>query len=494
MEQHLPILVIAVPLLTAPLCVLLGSRLVAKVLALVVTWTTFAISVALMLQVLESETGRISYPLGNWLPPYGIEYVVDSLSAFVMLFVSGMGALVLTWAGPSIRREVHPSRHYMFYSLYLLCMTGLMGICVTGDLFNVFVFLEISSLSSYALISLGSHRRAVLASFHYLVMGTIGATFILIAIGLLYQMTGSLNMADMARQLAERGTSRTFLVAFAFMTVGLMVKMAVFPLHVWLPNAYTYAPSAVTAFIAATATKVSVYALIRVIYGIFTPEFAFQAMPLATFLMSLSLVGIFVASCAAIFQTNVKRLLAFSSVAQIGYMVLGISLNSVDGLTGGIVHMFNHALIKGGLFMAVGCFALQLGSVRLEDMRGAGRTMPWTSLAWVLGGMGLVGVPLTAGFISKWLLLTASLEAGCWWVAVLMLLSSLLALIYVWRVVELLYFDPPSERASRAVEAPWSMRLVTYLVIGGVLVFGMWTGGSADLAHRAAVMLMGGTP
>lgn len=494
MQEHLPILIIAIPLLSAPLCVVLGNRRLVMALALAVTWITFGIAAALMAQVLDSETGRISYHLGNWAPPYGIEYVVDSLSAFIMLFVSGMGAAVLTYSGPSIFREVHPSRHYMFYAMYLLCMTGLMGICVTGDLFNVFVFLEISSLSSYALISLGSNRRAVLASFHYLVMGTIGATFVLIAIGLLYQLTGSLNMADMAVQLAKTGHSRTLLVAFAFMSVGLSVKMAVFPLHVWLPNAYTYAPSAVTAFIAATATKVSVYALIRVIYGILTPRFAFEAMPLDTFLMGLSLIGIFVASGAAIYQTNIKRLLAFSSVAQIGYMLLGVSLNTVDGLTGGITHMFNHALIKGGLFMAVGCFALRLGSVRLEDLKGAGRTMPWTSLAWVIGGLGLIGVPLTAGFVSKWLLLTAAVKSGVWVVAVLMLLSGLLALIYVWRVVELLYFETPSKRAERATEAPPLMLALTWLVIGGTIVFGVWTTWSAGLAEQAAMSLLGGTP
>ncbi len=509
LQFHLPVLPIVIPLMMAPLCVLLGSRHVANVLSLVACWVTFGLSLFLVARV--CEVGAISYFLGGWKPPYGIEYAIDPLNSFLMAMIAGMGAIVLTYSGPSLRDEVAKSKHYLFYALYLLCMTGLMGMCATGDLFNVFVFLEISSLSTYALISLGKTRRAPLAAFQYLIMGTIGATFLLIGIGLLYQMTGTLNMADIGVQLDRYRMadvmvdgveglphwegSRTMLVAFAFLTVGLCIKMAVFPLHTWLPNSYTYAPSVVTCFVAATATKVSVYAFLRVVYGIFTPEFAFVLLPLDTALWSFSLVGIFVASIAAIYQTNIKRRLAYSSIAQIGYMLLGISMANQDGLTAGIVHMFNHGLIKGGLFMVVGCFALRLGSVQLEDWRGAGKTMPWTSLAWAIGGLGLIGVPVTCGFISKWLLLTAAMEHELYPVAALMLISSLLAVVYVWQVVEVLYFSPPSEKAKKATEAPMIMLVTTYTVVIATVVFGVWTTWSAGLAGDAArFLLQGGTP
>lgn len=489
-EQQLPILLIAMPLIAAPLCVVLQNRKVTYALSLLVCWAVFVISVLLLQKVIFGDP--IRYNLGGWEPPYGIEYVVDRLSAFVMLFVSFFGAIVMTFAPASINKEIPLSKHYLFHATYLLCMTGLLGICITGDLFNVFVFLEISSLSSYALISLGKSRRAPLAAFHYLVMGTIGATFMLIGIGLLYQMTGTLNMSDIAHRLESANGGRTLQVAFAFMTIGLCIKMAVFPLHTWLPNAYTYAPSAVTAFIAATATKVSVYALIRLIYVIFTPKFAFQSVPMGDATILLALVGIFIASTAAIFQDNAKRLLAFSSIAQIGYMLLGIGMASEKGLAAGTVHMFNHALIKGGLFMIIGCFVYRLGSSKLEDMRGAGRTMPWTSMGWTLGGLGLIGVPTTCGFVSKWMLLTASLESERWAVAAFMLLSSLLALVYVWKVVEVLYFAEPSEAAKNAKEAPWSMLLPTYVVIAGTIIFGVWTDYSAFVAELAAQTLIGG--
>ncbi|QEG38901.1 monovalent cation/H+ antiporter subunit D family protein [Roseimaritima ulvae] len=490
--SQLPVLLVVLPLMTAPLCVLLGGRRLSYLLALTVSSCTFAISLALMASVLQS--GPIHYDIGNWEPPYGIEYVVDYLSGFVALFVSGIGAVVLAYAPRTVAKEIPASKLTMFYASYLLCLTGLLGMCITGDLFNVFVFLEISSLSSYAMISLGRSRRAPLAALRYLILGTVGATFFLIGIGLVYQMTGTLNMADIASRLPTVGGPRTILVAFAFMTIGLCVKMAVFPVHSWLPNAYTYAPTAVTAFIAATSTKVSVYLFIRLVYGIFTPEFAFDLLPLDAELTMLALVGIFAASTTAIYQTDVKRLLAYSSIAQIGYMLLGISMGTQAGLTAGIVHMFNHALIKGGLFMVVGCFALRLGSVQIHDWRGAGKTMPWTSLAWALGGLGLIGVPVTVGFVSKWLLLTTAVETGRWPVAVLMLLSSLLAVVYIWRVVETLYFAEPSPQARRAKEAPLSMLIPTYGMIAATLLFGVWTTYSAGLAGRAAAALLGAAP
>jgi len=492
MEAHLPALQIVVPLIAAPLCLLLRQRRLVWLFALVVSWTTFAISIALLRQVLEF--GVVSYAMGGWLAPWGIEYRVDMLGAFVLLFVSGIGALVLTYAPASVEREIPTQRQYLFYSVYLLCLTGLLGIAITGDLFNIFVFLEISALSSYVLIALGKDRRALTASFRYLVMGTVGATFILIGIGLMYMMTGTLNIADMAQRLVPVLTTKTVLAAFGFLTVGIALKMALFPLHAWLPNAYTYAPSVVTAFLAATATKVSIYILLRFVFTVYGSTFAPEVVRLDAMLLPVALVGIFVASTVAIFQKNVKRLLAWSSIGQIGYMVLGISLATAPGLTGGIVHMFNHALTKGGLFLAMGCIMLRVGSVRIEAMQGLGRRMPFTMAAWVVGGLGLIGVPLTAGFISKWYLIRALLEIDLWPVAGLLLISSLLAVVYVWRVIEVAYFRPPPEDQAEISEAPISMLVPTWILIGASLYFGIFTRYSAGLARIAADSLLGSGP
>jgi len=489
--DHLAVLQIIVPLMAAPLCVLVRARRLVLGFGILVTWVVFGISATLAARVMD--TGAFSYALGGWAPPWGIEYRIDELSAFVMLFVSAIGAIVLTFSPHSLTREVREDQHYLFVTAYLLCLTGLLGITITGDLFNVFVFLEISALSSYALISLGSHRRALMSSLQYLVMGTIGATFILIGIGLLYMKTGTLNMADAAERIAMRTENRTLIVASGFLTVGIALKIALFPLHMWLPNAYTDAPSTVTAFLAATATKVSVYVMLRFTFTVFNAGFALRATPLDAALTVLSLAAIFVGSTVAIFQTNIKRMLAYSSIAQIGYMVLGISFASVTGLTGGIVHLFNHALTKGGLFLAMGCVAWRLGSVKLDDMRGLGKRMPVTMFAFVLGGLSLIGVPATAGFISKWYLIRAALEAGWWPVAALLLLSSLLAVIYIWRVVEVAYFQSPPENAATG-EAPLSMLIPTCVLIGAAIFFGLWSSLSSNMARAAAEMLLGVTP
>ena len=489
MLQHLPVLVILVPLLSAPACVLLRHRRAVALLALASTWTSFVLVALLLVRVLDS--GTVSYALGGWPVPWGIEYRVDVLGGFVLLLVSAIGAVVLSFSPPSLAAEIPSERHYLFHAAYLLALSGLLGIAVTGDLFNLFVFLEISSLSSYALISLGPTRRALTASFRYVILGTIGATFVLIGIGLAYMTTGTLNMVDMAARLSTAHPSRTVVVAFAFLSVGVAIKMALFPLHLWLPDAYAYAPSVVTAFLAATATKVSVYVLIRLVFTIFGTDFAYRHLPLDAVLLPLALSGIFIASTVAMFQRDVKRMLAYSSVAQIGYMVVGISFATLTGLTGGIVHLFNHALIKGGLFLAMGCFSYRVGSVSIDDLHGIGRRMPVTTFAWVLGGLGLIGVPLTAGFVTKWYLVAAALETGWWPIAAALLISSLLAVAYVWRFVEVAYFRPAPAGARPVAEAPWPMLVSTWVLIGASVFFGVSTSFTTGLARRAAEILLG---
>ena len=489
-SAHLPPLQIIIPLLSAPLCLILYRPAWVRLFALAVSIVSLLISIELLQQVLAN--GVISYEMGDWAPPWGIEYRIDLLTAFILLIVSIIGAVVMVYAGKSVAKELPGQKQTLFYIAYLLCLAGLLGIIITGDAFNLFVFLEISSLSSYILISLGRDRRALTASFQYLIMGTIGATFILIGIGLLYMMTGTLNMQDLAQRLPEVIETRTIHAAFAFLTVGICLKLALFPLHLWLPNAYTYAPSAASAFLAATATKVAIYILLRFVFTIFGAAFAFGVMPLSETLLVLATLAIFVGSAAAIYQDNIKRMLAYSSVAQIGYMILGISFASVTGVTAGILHMFNHALMKGGLFLALGAVFYNLGSVRIENFRGLGKTMPWTMAAIVIGGLGLIGVPLTVGFVSKWYLVTAALEKGWWPVAVIILAGSLLALVYVWRLVEAAYFQEPE--TATVHEAPLSLLIPAWVLITASIYFGINTDLTVGVATRAAQTLLGGQP
>ncbi len=488
--SHLPVLQVALPLIAAPVCVLLRRPGLTWAFTTLVSWALFAISILLLIRVMSE--GVISYHLGGWAPPFGIEYRLDAVNSFVLLVITGIAAVVTPYARQSVAKEIAAPRHNLFYAIYLLALTGLLGITATGDAFNIYVFMEISSLASYVLIALGPSRRARAAAFQYLIMGTIGATFLLIGIGLLYMMTGTLNLADLSVRIHEAPDMRPIYAAFAFVTIGVLIKLALFPLHIWQPNAYTFAPTAVSAFLAASATKVGAYVLLRFVFTLFGQEFSFERMPLMEILMPLSLVAILVGSGVAIFQTNLKRLFAYSSIGQIGYLALGISFASTSGLTGAIVHIFNHAMMKGGIFLALGCIMLRTGAVELDTLNGLGRRMPFTMAALMIGGLGLVGVPVTSGFVSKWYLVQAALEADLWPVALLILVGSLLALIYVGRVIEAAYFRTPAPEAPAYSEAPWQMLVPTWILIAASLYFGVHTEITVGVAERAAQMLIGG--
>ena len=487
---HLPALQVVIPLIAAPLCLLAGRASLAWIIAFLASACATAAAVILAYQTLRH--GPISYHMGGWAPPWGIEYAVDSANAFILLLVSVIATVVLLYCPSSVSKEIRAGREHLFYCMFILCLTGLLGIAITGDAFNVFVFLEISSLSSYALIAMGSQRKALTASFQYLIMGTIGATFFLIGIGLLYMITGTLNMADLQTRIPQIQDSRPLLAAFAFITVGLALKAALFPLHLWLPNAYTYAPSGVSAFMAATATKVSLYVLLRFTFTIFGAEFAFGELPLHWVLLVPAVIAMFAGSFSAIFQRDIKRMLAYSSVAHIGYITLAIALASQAGVQAAMLHMFNHGLMKAALFCALGCIFYRIGSTRIEAMAGLGRQMPWTFAAIVAGGLSLLGAPLTAGFISKWFLVQAALEQSLWWLVVLIVASSMLAVVYVWRLVEALYFKEPAAGRENVREAPLSVLLPTLLLAAANIYFGLDTRLTVELTGNAAVLLMRG--
>lgn len=499
-SQHLPVLQVVVPLLFAPLCVLLRRHNLVWCVALLVSWCSFTIAIFLLQQV--SADVEIVYAMGGWAAPWGIEYRLDILNAFVLLIITGIASIVITFARESVLKEITEDRIYLFYTAFLLNLTGLCGVVITGDAFNLFVFIEIASLSSYAMISVSRKRQSLLAAYRYLILGTIGATFILIGIGLLYVMTGTLNIADLATRIKEVEDTRTIATAFAFFTVGVCIKFGLFPLHYWLPNAYTYAPSVVSAFLSGTTSKVFIYVLLRFLFTIFGAEYAFDVMLLDRILIVVAILAIISGSLAAIYQDNIKKMLAYSSIAQIGYMILGISLVSVAGLMAGILHLFNHALIKTALFMIVACFFFRFDSISLKDLKGVGRQMPFTMMALVIGGLSLIGAPLTVGFISKWYLILAALERGWWWLAVLILVGSLLTVVYIWKVVEVLYFqssEPDSQSISQAIpkaikskEAPLSMLVPVWVIILANIYFGVNASLTTGIARQAAVYLVGG--
>jgi multicomponent Na+:H+ antiporter subunit D len=436
---------------------------------------TFSISIYNIFRVLNE--GPIMYRFGGWLPPIGIEYVLDHLSAFMALVINGIAFWVVMHSKESVAHEIG-EKGTPYYALVILMLCGFNGIIVTGDLFNLYVFLEICSLAMYGLIACGEKKSPV-AAFRYLIMGAMGATLYLLGIGFLFTVTGSLNMADTQAILPHVIDRPSVWIGFILMVLGIGLKMALFPLHSWLPDSYTYAPSTSSALIAPTGTKVAAYVLIRLIFFIFGVEVIRDHIPILTIIAILSACGIIVGSVMAIAQKEIKRMLAYSSVAQIGYIGLGIGLATPYGLIGALLHVMNHALMKGLLFLVTANFRRKLGHSDLDRLDNqTRRKMPWTSAAFAVAALSMVGIPPTVGFFSKWYLVLGTIQSRQWIFLVAILISSLLNAVYFFRVLERIYMKPikgdaPAEVTGSSEVVP-SMLVPTLVLALAVLVVGIF--------------------
>ena len=492
MSGQLAILQVVIPLLGGVLCAFLRNGRMAWVLATAIGFVLPVIALTLLFQTASGSS--ISYAIGSWTPPFGIEYRVDIVNSFVLVLVTGVNAVIMPYAFHSVASEISERNQSMYYTMHLMCLTGLLGMAISGDGFNIFVFMEISSLASYVMIALGRDRRSLLAAYRYLIIGTIGATFFVIGIGFLYTLTGTLNLVDIAGKLGTIQNSNAVMVALGFLITGISLKLALFPLHVWLPNAYTFAPSVATIFLAATATKVAIYLLLRIIFSVFGITIVADGLAVSEVFIVLSVLAMFGAALVACFQDNLKRMLAYSSVSQVGYITLGIALANKPGLTGGIVHLANHAMMKAALFMVMGGVFYRLATDNIQGFAGLGRRMPVSMIIFVIAGMALIGVPGTAGFISKWYLVLGALERGWWWLAFLIVASSVIAVIYVGRIVEVAYFNEPADTKSVTPELPISMMAPALVLTAAIIWFGFDTRLTADMAGKAAELLLGVTP
>lgn len=486
---HFPIVCVVIPLFSALLCATMRNSRATWLIAVCSALCSFLCAVFLLI---HANDGVVSYAIGGWQPPIGIEYRIDSFNAYVLVLISGIGCLSVLYALNAIS-EVSSYNRPWFFSMMLLCMTGLMGMAATGDAFNLFVFMEIASLSSYVLIALGKQREALVAAYQYLIVGTMGAIFYVIGIGFLYVSTGTLNIADLAVRIAPIKTTAPVLTGIGFLVVGLSIKAAIFPLHAWLPNAYRFAPIPVSAFLSGTATKVALYILLRFIFSVLGAQFFIGTFGLYEVIVTFSLGAILFGSIVAIFQKNLRRMLAYSSIAQVGYITLGIALANENGLTGSLIHIVGHGLTKVGLFFVAGSLLVRLGSDHIADLAGAGRRMPWTVGSFIFLSLSMLGLPGTVGFLGKWYIALAAVERGSWWLAVIIIVTSLLALLYMGRFIESAYFSSRSDEKikSQADSIPWNMGLSLVVLTGLCFWLGIDTAILTDKARAAALLLLG---
>jgi multicomponent Na+:H+ antiporter subunit D len=481
MITHYPALLVTIPLVSAFIITATGwfNRRLAYPIALVALAVSFYYAVRLLINVLQ--TGPVSYRLGGWMPPFGIEYSVDTLNGFVLVLVSLVSLLNLLSARKNVIGKFGGKSH-AFYALYVLFVTGLMGITVTGDAFNLYVLLEITALTGYAMIGMG-REHAALASLNYVFMGTIGASFYLLGVGYLYLATGTLNMADLATIVPTLENNQTVVFAFVFCLIGLFIKMALFPLHNWLPNAYSYAPPAASGLIAPLTTKVMIYVMIRLVLSVFTPTFSFSNELLSTIFVWIATLAIVTGSLLALSQKHLYKMFTYIIVAEVGYMVGGFWLGNADGMTGAILHIANDALMTLCLFLAASNILYVTKSDTLDDLKGLLKKMPLSTTALIIGGLSIIGVPPSCGFFSKWYLIKGGIEAGRYEFVGALLFSSLVNSVLFFKIIEIGYFEPNAHGAAAdhhpvptaITEAPPSMVLPLLITSVLLIAVGLYT-------------------
>ena len=487
--KNLPIIVVLCPLMMSLLVVLIPNIFFSWALTTLSTFLTFLFSI-LLYQEIQIHS-HISYALGKWMPPIGIEYIIDKVAIIPIIIISGISFLATIFAYKIMPEEIEKKSISKVYSLWLLAIAGLLGLVTTGDAFNLFVFLEISSLASVALVAMGAHKdkQALVAAYNYLIIGAVGATLYVIGVGLLYGVTGTLNMEDLTNRITDLKSNRALIAGFGFMIVGIMVKAAVFPLHIWLPRAYAYAPSAVSVLLAATATKASLYILARILFSVFENSEDLINNTLLYVILPLSIIAMFAGTIMAIYEKDIKRLLAHSSVAQIGYITLAFAIGTKASIAAGFIHMFNHAIIKGGLFIAITSLGFFIQKrVTINNLSGLGRAMPITFFCFVLCSLSLAGLPLTAGFISKLYLIKATISSDAIWIAILILISSALSVVYLWKMIEVMWM-----REGRKIVIKENPTIYISLII--ITFFNIYFGLDASLvvngSFEAAEKLIG---
>ncbi|MEX1300338.1 MAG: proton-conducting transporter membrane subunit [Desulfotignum sp.] len=478
--NNMPAILVVAPLLGAFFSGLAAwiQKPLSYVIALVSTAVSSVAAISVLSHVLSAGTWQ--YRMAGWAPPIGIELRIDLLNAMVLVLISVIAFVNLVASVRSVDQEI-PDRSPSFYVIYQLFVVGLLGVTATGDLFNLYVLIEITSLTSYTMIALGDKDRSHLAALNYIFIGVIGASFYLLGVGYLYITTGSLNMADVAVILKQIHGSTAVLTAFILCILGVWIKMALFPLHVWLPNAYSFAPVGFARVVAPLMTKVMVYVMVRLMVTVFGLDYIFNTLHLADIVVWLGVIAILAGAFMALFQTDLRKMLTYIIVCEIGYMVGGAWLGNTLGMTGAILHILNDALMTFALFLALGNIIYLRKQVAFTNLQGLFAAMPWTMAGLVLAALSIIGVPPTCGFFSKWYLVLGAFEAGAYHFAAALIISSLVCAVLFFKVFEICFFEPMDEshghhEAAVMTEAPVSMLVPLGLVSTAIIAAGVYAG------------------
>jgi len=484
MIEQSPALILIPPFLVAILVALVGFRYQKVCFPLTVLSLAGSVVACVVTLMRVIEGGTIRYFIAGWAPPFGIEFRIDGLNALVAVTVSSVGLLAAIYSKNRVPAE-NPDKVSQYYTLFLLLITGLLGMVITGDAFNLYVMLEVAALTSYALIAMGP-KRATLAAYKYVIMGTIGASFYLLGVGYLYIKTGSLNMFDIHEVLKANDLfgSPAVLVAFIMITVGVWIKMAFFPLHAWLPNSYAYAPTTSSAILGPLVTKVMIYVMIRLTLTVFGVEYTFIQLEWSNIVVWMSVLAILAGSISALAQTDLRKMLAFLIIAEVGYMVGGVWLADETGMIGAIYHIIADAFMTLCVFLFAGILFAKTGKRDLSAMDGQFKKMPLTLVGFLVGAFSLIGIPPTAGFFSKWYLIQGGINSGHYEYVIALLISSLINAVLFFRMIEIAYFgvkpaeghdhDHSDDHDSGRSEASASMLIPLLITAALLLLIGIF--------------------
>lgn len=492
-REYLLLIKILTPLIFAVLVpvIKVKNNLFAKISVIL------AISISLISSIFLTISlyfhGTYSYFFGGWVAPWGIELKINYLSSFISLIILSISLLVAIYSLKNLEIEIPFKSIPRYYSLLLTLVFALLGITLTEDIFNLFVFIEISTIAACSLISIVNRRQNVEAAFKYLVLSSLGSGCILFAIALIYMVTGNLNMSYIGAEMVNAWElyPKNILMASSFLIVGFSVKSAIFPVHVWLLDAYSSAPSTSSALLSGTVTKIYAVAMIKILFTIFGGELL-DSLAIQNIFLVLASLSIVFGSLFAISQADIKRMLAYSSVAQIGYVYLGIDLASQAGISGALLHILNHAIMKAGLFLIVGIIINKTGIRKISDFSGLGRKMPLVMICFSILALSMIGIPPFSGFFSKWYLALGAIEANESIYVLVILISSLLNAFYYLPIIISAFFDEKDDESIVSItkEIPKTMLSPVLILSFSSIFLGLYYTLPLDMIQKAVADLL----
>lgn len=420
------------------------------------------------------QHGEVRYMFSGWTVPLGIEWVADGLASIILVLLSSLGLLGVVFTGPTSPKDLG-GRIVHYYTLILLLVSALTGIAFAGDLFNLFVFLEVAAISSYALIGVAG-GRALFAAFRYLILGTLGASLYLLGVSYLYAVTGTLNMSDMVDKIPLLLSSKALVGGLIFMFIGLGIKMALVPFHTWLPEAYTHAPESISPILSSLVTKVALLAWIRIVYWVLNASIAINDIPILLLVAALGTLAAVIGASLALAQQNLKMLFAYGGISHIGIILIGIGQGNQTGFAGGVFYLLNDAVMQAGLFFLAGVAFCQYGVKTIDDLGRVGKQAPWLTGALIVMALGMIGLPPTGGFFGKWYIILGALEAGNYVSVAAVLLSTLLTLAYFVKLFEAIFRQPSTQLDVQSGKIPFSFKLTLGVTSAAIIILGLCSG------------------